>query len=275
MPDTEFLSHLRAVLESGVNYPAGDYPHTTPLEYAAWYSLHPDIFRLLLEHGAEPNFHNYEAPLATVARTAASLANPRNPREVLEQGLLDATSGERQAWLESLEPAGAEAMLVDSIKVLLEYGADPWPGAFAYFASFWFLDSEGGHNPEVVRLLLERGGITETFYTGLEAVSGTWISGEALLMIFSVAARADAETIQVMLENGVAADLVVEEGYTWLHILAEYGADLEVFQLLLDSGANFSAVDESGYTPCDLMGEAEWYGAGAGLEEDVRELLCR
>ena len=79
MPDTEFISHLRAVLESGAKHPVGDYPYITPLEYAASYALHPEIFRLLLEYGADPNFYNDVSgpPLSKVASRAGRLASSR------------------------------------------------------------------------------------------------------------------------------------------------------------------------------------------------------
>ena len=275
MPDTDFTALLQAILESGAKYPTVDYPYVTPIEQAARYALHPEIFRLLLEHGADPNYYNgSEPPLTNVASRAARLSNPAFAPEEVARFHYYASSEERVAWLETLTPNGIEEMLVEAIRALLKYGADPWLGSMkgksavtGYFLEFWGSD-DGRHNPEIVQMLLEGGEYRETI------LFGDRVSGQSWLMMMSTVTGADSATIRVLLENGLPADLAVSEGWTWLHFMAFHGAEVEVFELLLDSGANVSAENVDGNTPCDLI-ESEWFGAGAGHEEDVRKLLCR
>ena len=250
------LASVQAELDLGADPLATGDEGATALAYALFFphSAGPEIVRLLLEAGADPNFRIDDdgMTLLHVAVTVAGYALHPGTGEELSQ-----------------ESGDVSADLVEIIELLLEYGADAaarsddgHSALFVYLAMS--MDSESNDvDPEIVELLLEHG-------AGLRQEH----ESDAMVMVFAMQAEANPEVIRLLLEHGIDGGGWGYQDNTPLHLAAHFGADVtaqgiydrtplheaalngdldpQVISLLLNSGADVASRAEGGVTPLHL-----------------------
>lgn len=251
------VASVQAELEQGANPSAWDDNGTPTLAYAIGFSNNPEIVRLLLEAGADPNAVDRYAgiPLLHIAVLAVAYAyHPHNA---------DRIPGDVDDYAEDT---------VEIIELLLEHGADAaardkhgQSALFSYIANLaeQFLNSDKTHDPEppdprIVELLLTHG-------AELAAEHET----DALVMQYAMWVGADAEVIALLLDHGAedARKAWDYEEVTLLHLAAESTADIEVFKLLLERGEDVNAQVSFGWTVLHLSVRNN------GLDPEVVRLL--
>ena len=201
------------------------------------YGAHPEIVRLLLESGADPNVQGESGytPLM-IAALGATYTPPPDPAMQIP-GYLDNF------------PANA----AEIIELLLEYGADAairekygQTALFLYLATLLEQSVNAGNSddlappdPWIVELLLPEG-------VGLTAEH----ESDRLILTYAMWAGADADTIALLLDQGAGA-ASKGNGYgdvPLLHLAANFTADAQVFKALLDRGEDVAARDSNDWT---------------------------
>lgn len=242
-------------------------PHPPYLAHATSNIQDPQVMRLLLDGGADPNEFQDTGDLDGTTLLywlvdsfpATGKAAPYLPPRVRDWSIEDRI----QNHMEMME-------------VLLEYGADP------------LLGHEGGHvplelhlsildpNPKVVELLLA--------YSPHMEKDGE-LAGN--LMLGALITGADVEIIELLIRYGVSVETTPwEDPSTWLHSAAFLGVpDPAVYQIFIDAGVDVEALDEEGKTACDVAKEYEPLGGSTFLRrdadgnlpvpEEILSLLCR
>jgi ankyrin repeat protein len=152
----------------------------------------------------------------------------------------------------------------------------------AFLCSWW------GGNDEVMRLLLDHGGLpAERFQQVLEFSLEPHVrSGEPFYHIARVvleygfdinevrgrtllhgaANRGTIKAVRWLLENGADPNALDDQGRTPLHVCAERNTTTTVLKLLIAAGSDLNARDASGKTPLDH--------ARAHKREQVVVYLC-
>jgi ankyrin repeat protein len=168
--------------------------------------------------------------------------------------------------------------LAEVCRLLVDRGVSPRHEA--EFASPAFLCASSGGNEEVMRLLLDHGGLTaERFPLVLEhALEPHQRSGEPFYRIaglilrrgFDVNAamphrvrtllhgsanRGTIKAVTWLLQNGADPNALDDLGRTPLHVCAERNTSTSVVRLLIDAGSEPNARDPSGRTPLDYARE--------------------
>jgi ankyrin repeat protein len=181
---------------------------------------------------------------------------------------------------------------VRTAAALLDAGADPntgfWTtGDFPEYESAMYGAAGVAHNPEVTRLLLERGADPndgEVVYHSPETqdnrvlellVETGKLTPESLaMMLIRKIDWHDIDGVKYLLEHGAPADGEQKRGWLALHHALARGSDLEVLTLLLDHGAD-PRQDVDGLTAIakaaregrdDVLGEFERRGVSVELD---------
>ena len=255
------VASVQAELDRDPDLTAESNSGFTPLHWAAYRRVAPEIIRLLLDHDADASAKADDGtPVLTYA-----LLNRNSPEVViwlLESGA-DATARDafgRTPLHEAVtyaahDPETLRSLLDDGIDLvkyafeivglLLEHGADAAARddhgqsvLFIYLANL--IESESyDADPRVVKLLLENG------------ADGTMENDAgALVMTYAMWAAANPEVIMLLLKHGV--DVKARGAFDWtaLHLSVRNGdIDPQVIRLLLDNGADVAARSDNGATP--------------------------
>jgi ankyrin repeat protein len=227
---------------------AQDNGGATALMHAALLSG-PDVTRLLLDAGADPNAKNRRNATALLwAVTDAGAV-----RLLLEHGAdpnIRSIEGRTPLYLASTEPAG-----VDIVKMLLDKGADPNGKDLTGRTPLMAAASAG--NTEAMRLLIAKGA----------KVNASMGSGSTA--IINAAASRNLSAVQFLIEQGADVNSRTKRGGTALDIAASWGS-VEIVKLLLAKGARVDTQDDRGYTPLMYAAYSE-----AMPVEVVRLLLAK
>jgi ankyrin repeat protein len=209
----------------------------------------PDVMRLLLDAGADPNAKNRRNATALLwAVTDAGAI-----RLLLEHGAdpnIRSIEGRTPLYLASTEPAG-----VDIVKMLLDKGADPNGKDLTGRTPLMAAASAG--NTEAMRLLIAKGA----------KVNASMGSGSTA--IINAAASRNLSAVQFLIEQGADVNSRTKRGGTALDIAASWGS-VEIAKLLLAKGARVDTQDDRGYTPLMYAAYSE-----AMPVEVVRLLLAK
>ena len=98
-------------------------------------------------------------------------------------------------------------------------------------------------NPEIVRLLLEKGGNVNTRTK----------KGETPLHMTVIGKKSNPQIIKILIDRGADINVRDEMGETPMHKAIDSGAPLEIIKLLLANGANVNAENRKGNTPLDSI----------------------
>jgi ankyrin repeat protein len=196
----------------------------------------PDIMRLLLDSGADPNAKNHRNATALLwAVTDAGAV-----RLLLERGAdpnVKSVEGRTPLYLAATEPAG-----IDVMKLLLDKGADPNGKDLTGRSPLLAAAATG--NTEAMRLLIAKGA----------RVNASMGSGSTALI--SAAASRNPGAVQFLIEQGADVNARTKRGGSALDIAASWGS-LEMVKMLLAKGARVDTQDDRGYTPLMYAAYAE------------------
>jgi ankyrin repeat protein len=209
----------------------------------------PDVMRLLLDAGADPNAKNRRNATALLwAVTDAGAV-----RLLLEHGAdpnIKSIEGRTPLYLASTEPAG-----VDIVKLFLDKGADPNGKDLTGRTPLMAASTAG--NTEAMRLLIAKGA----------KVNASMGSGSTA--IINAAASRNLSAVQFLIDQGADVNSRTKRGATALDIAASWGS-VEIVKLLLAKGARADTQDDRGYTPLMYAAYSE-----AMPVEVVRLLLAK
>ena len=225
------VASVQAEIDAGADPAAKGYGGTAALVYAVEFGSNPDIVRLLLEHGADPNVKDDESgqlPLHSAVEEAACASQPVAGCHF--SGNADYLSANALATIELLLQSGADAAARDT------------DGQSALFSYLVMIEAVGSSaDARIVRLLLEHG-----------TKFAAWNDTDAFVMVFAMLTRAGPEVIRLLLEYG-AGDVAELGGYeTLLHMAAGFTAGPQVFSVLLDKGYDVNAEGEFALTPLHM-----------------------
>ena len=235
------VASVRAELEMGAD-PAAKCDDGTPaLVFAVAYGSNPDIVRILLGYGADPDAvddHSGVSPLHAAAMQAAYAFHP----EVQSRA-----PGETYRRAEFAKY---------SIAMLLVHRADMGArdkygqsALFLYLATLVELFLVEEETPDLVR---PDPGIVELLSRGVEIRAGS--ETDAALLHYAMLLRSGPEVIGLLLDRvaGAAAMAAGDRGDTLLHLAATFNPDPLVFELLLERGEDAAATGDKGRTPLHL-----------------------
>ena len=285
-PDPRSL--VLAELENGADPRLLRGGRMNPLAITIRNMFNPEIVRLLLEHGADPNTGTYSLEMQTqwtvlfeAVDLTAKFADLDDGQRYLDwhRGKFEEEWNQEYPqvpqWLENLGPATARANTVEIVRLLLEYGANAMArddyGRLPLQPSYLQLPNNsnnnkriGTHNPETVRLLL-------AYSEGLEPDG----DDARELIKWAVFSQANEDIFELLFEYGIKPNLGFNGETTWLHLAAQFSVEnVGTYQGLIDGGVDPQSLDDEGKTACDrLRGNEE--SALRHLKESVlgRELM--
>ena len=259
-----------------------------PLAITIRNMFNPEIVRLLLEHGADPNTVTYSLEMQTQWTVLFEAVDLTAKFADLDDGqrYLDWHRGKFEEewnqefpqvpqWLENLGPATARANTVEIVRLLLEYGADAMArddyGRLPLQTYLVLRNNNndnkriGTHNPEIVRLLL-------AYSEGLEP------DGDDArdLIKWAVLREANEEIFELLFEYGIKPNLGFNGETTWLHQAASVSAEnVSTYQGLIKGGIDPQSLDGEGKTACYRLREDEETASHREFKESVlgRELM--
>lgn len=243
--DAEAIRKLLASAHGASNVNVRDREGETPLHKAAGKNR-PDIVRLLVEHGADPNRRD---ALGTPLEAAVSFGAPRSALVLAETCDVKGTplhliAGNLFHCLEV-----AHYSLTCSAG---EVGKRAFPRALS-------VQPEHGEWMKVMRLLIGRGASVEARdarnKTPLHCAAGSGV----------------VSAVRLLLDHGADTEARDDNGATPLHIAVHRG-HVEAMLLLLERGANTEARDGDGAAPlhtavhCRVEGSNKYVAAGILLD---------
>jgi ankyrin repeat protein len=226
----ETVDDVRALIEKGVdvNQPMED--RRTPLHIAAQYSDNPELFRLLLNAGAniDPDGSSNDTPFELILK--------KDNIELVKLFI----------------DAGVNIQRIDY------HGKTPLEYAAMY-----------SKNPEIFRLLISRGATINSGGNGgtpLHSAAGS-NKKENVILFINLGANVNARdtkgntplmtasrfyaSVEALIQAGADINARNNEGKTALILSTQYGGDPKVISLLLQKGANAKFEDNTGRTALD------------------------
>jgi ankyrin repeat protein len=198
-----------------------------PIQLAA-VNGNEDVVKLLLEHGANPDTHDW---IRSSLHEAAGYRQKKIAKPLLEH---DADFDAKTQYSETALHRAATKGHKEVVQLLLKHGAT---------VDTKTQDSETAHHRaaanghiEVVQLLLD---YDATVNQGDDHLKNA---------LYKAAINGYSEIVSQLLSRRANVDLKYEDGKTLLAELSEIG-DIGMVYLLLDHGANIEALDNSGQTP--------------------------
>ncbi|KAI9724833.1 MAG: hypothetical protein M1812_000109 [Candelaria pacifica] len=245
---------FKLLLEQGADIEAVNTPYRKPeraLHTAARYG-HVETVKLLLEHGA-----NIEAATDRMGERALLIAAYKGHPEIVKHGA-DIEAATKELGERALHIAAYEGH-PETVKLLLDHGADV-EAVYTFYGcsgTALYIAAQKTH-VETVKLLLERG-------ANIEAVS-TW-GGKRERALHTAARNGHLETLKLLLKHGADIEAGAEQtGMRALHIAA-YKGHSETVKLLLEHGADIEAATK------ELGERALHIAAYKGHPETVKLLL--
>ena len=263
-------------------YPSQDM--ATPLHYAAYWGLHEIAQFLIVERSKDVDALGFpldETPLSVASRQGY----PEVARVLLEHGADPDTIDDEGS--SPLYSASAEGH-VEGVRVLLEHGADVDSLVVSGDTALHTASMDG--HVAVARLLLENGLDAnvkdDNDYTPLHWATSDGIARVLLeygadlnarnsrneTPLYGVMSCDGAEAARVLLENGVDVNARNVENRTPLHHASEWG-DLDGVRVLLQHGADIHARDDKGQTPFQVASERAASSSFPRNYQEVMQLL--
>jgi len=235
------VASVWAELEMGADPAAKCDDGTPPLVFAVAYGSNPDIVRILLDYGADPDAvddHSGASPLHAAAIQAAYAFHPevqsRDPGETY-----------RRAEFAKYSIAMLLVHRADT-GVRDKYGQS---ALFLYLAGLVerFLDGERSTDP-----VRPDPGIVGLLSRGVEITAES--ETDAVLLRYAMLLRSGPEVIGLLLDHGAGATAIAagNRGDTLLHLAATFNPAPGVFELLLERGEDVAATGDKGRTPLHL-----------------------
>ena len=222
----------------------------TPLNTAARkvpFSL--EAFKILLDHGADPNVPDPDAQNPDDHRYFTTLlnnlmGNPSSTGDILEAAALVLDAGADITATAGQFRGGGGPMhlaLVDRERVsfLLDRGADINANSITGTPLHWAVNSE---STAMAAYLLDRGANVNAFGPRIPADCE-----EIFIPLHNAALNWNPAMAELLLDRGANKDARDCTGRTPLHMAAAAG-NLDVLDLLLDRGANADITNKTGYT---------------------------
>ena len=245
------VASVRAELELGADPRARNDDGTPALAFAVGFGSNPEIVKLLLDAGADPNAVDDYSGVPTLHMAVMLSAYASNP--------------EAQSYVPG-DGGDLVENTLKSLELLLERGADAGArdkygqsALFLYFASQVgeFRRADGspdlvGPDPRVVELLLSS-----------DAEVTVESEADQMLLRYAMMVRSGPEVIGLLLDHGAGAAAMAAAGDylgTPLHLAAMFNPDPLVLELLLERGEDAAVPGPLGRTALHLValiGEAE------------------
>ena len=245
------VASVRAELVLGADPRAGNEDGTPALAFAVIFGANPDIIKLLLDAGADPNAVDDYSGVPALHMAVMLSAYASNP--------------EAQSYVPG-DGGDLVENTLKSLELLLERGADAGArdkygqsALFLYFAGQVevFLGADGspdlvGPDPRVVELLLSS-----------DAEVTVESEADQMLLRYAMMVRSGPEVIGLLLDHGAGAAAMAADGDylgTPLHLAAMFNPDPLVLELLLERGEDAAVPGPLGRTALHLValiGEAE------------------
>ena len=211
---------------------------TTLLHYAAKVSTDPAIIQTLLEFGVDPSLCDNKKQLPI--HYAIHNRNTSALNVLLRQAVEDGSYPNLQISIPYAIRYNADAA---TLKILLDKCDDHWVATSLTLTAARYND-----DPEVMRLILERGGDANAS------------DGHATAMHYAAAKSPSTLTLQYLYERFGKIDTRQPKDYenpgwgtpnTPLHYAAKSNPNVEISQWLVEHGADPFARNSSGETPCE------------------------
>lgn len=238
------LSVIEYLLEIGCDatapYPDGRPPYLM----AALGGIHPGLFALLVEHGADPN--------VMLGNDAISLIAQFNPHDGMMAGAIGAGT-----HLRPVQPDGGSVLglavgnaSVDPLATLLDLGIDPNAGNTPPLNSCAVLSER----PEMVGLLVDAGADLGHRTTADDETFPLLTTGSTALMecAFNLTEQAPV-MLQAFIDTGIEVNATNDAGLTALMLVASRtvgyrNQTVPMIRVLIAAGANASLRDRQGRT---------------------------
>ncbi|MEK6335707.1 MAG: ankyrin repeat domain-containing protein [Acidobacteriota bacterium] len=195
----------------------------------------PEIVRILLTHGADPNLReitagdgqNERLPDDTPLAAAVNIDSIEMVRLLIQHGVRLA---EHPYALHS-------APSIEMIRFLLDHGA-AINGRDEEGASYLHTAVNNEEIEDIAQLLIERGANVNV------------VDKDGATPLFRVES---VKIARLLIERGANVNAANREGLTPLHFAVSEGPGIELAKLLVRSGANVNARNHEGHTPLDLL----------------------
>jgi ankyrin repeat protein len=252
---------VQKLLQAGAPVSARDGNGVTPLMQAAVYAG-PEVMRLLLSRGADPNAANEAGSTALMW----SIGDMSKVRILVDTGA-DVNARFPGTGVTPLTLAARHTGSAPIVKLLIAKGADINAVEKSGLNAVAIAASAG--NTEVLRLLLDKGVSTDVRQTErifeipnlgseiLEAVAkGATRRVQASTALMAAVASDDPEVVKLLLNKTPDVNAATATGVTALFLASPKG-NSEIVRLLLEAGADPNVRDERGFTPLILASGSE------------------
>ncbi len=241
------VSAVRALIQAGAKVNLPDRNGSYPVHFAVH---HPEVLKVLLEAGADPNVsRNGWTPLVSACQSL----NAESVKLLLEAGAKAEWPVQNRtplSWaLQSISPWSTSRKPEKVVALLLEAGADP--------------NRKGPDGKTPLELALQTG-----YAPVIDLIAGKVgrlpeRSPEGEPILFWAAREGMTNVAQLALKQGIAADQTDDQGRTPLYLAIQHG-HLDVARVLLQAGADVNRRFEGGVTLLHLAAAARKPSNGSG-----------
>lgn len=245
-PSLEVIEFLLDIgCDPNAPYPIGQPPYLS----TATSGRHPEAFKLLVEHGADPN-------VVFGVDDAISNIVGINSNDGMLAGAIEAGTRLRthQPDGESILGLAVRNSSVDPLTTLLELGIDPNAGKTPPLGLCALLSNR----PEMVDLLVDAGADLDVRTTSADATFPLLTKGSTVLMKAACNMTKEAAAmLQAFVDTGIDVDATNDAGLTALMLVSSRTLDLgkqtvPMIRVLMEAGADPSRRDRRGRTAREI-----------------------